>query len=95
MEPATLMQPIERISLCTSDSASAICDRPGICCADSTRIVLLHVRGEMNKLADRLANRGIDELSNTKVRAKVDQAIALRAHTRGEESPDSSGQGGR
>jgi ribonuclease HI len=37
---------------------------------DSYRI--LHVRREPNRLADQLANRGIDVLANTKVRAKVD-----------------------
>jgi ribonuclease HI len=60
---------------------------------DSYRI--LHVRREMNKLADRLANQGIDDAASDKLRAKVDLAIALRAHARGEESPDSTGQGGR
>jgi ribonuclease HI len=60
---------------------------------DSYRI--LHVRREMNKLADRLANQGMTTWPSDKLRAKVDLAIALRAHARGEESPDSTGQGGR
>ena len=46
---------------------------------DSYRIV--HVRREFNKLADRMANRDIDEaVKKAILRAKVDQAIALRAH---------------
>ena len=56
---------------------------------------MVHVRREMNKLADRRANRGHRRCYLVKVRAKVDQAIALCADTRREESPDSSGQGGR
>jgi hypothetical protein len=45
---------------------------------DSYRIV--HVRREFSKLAGRMANRDIDEaVKKALLRAKVDQAIALRA----------------
>jgi ribonuclease HI len=45
---------------------------------DSYRIV--HVRREFSKLAGRMANRDIDEaVKKAILRAKVDQAIALRA----------------
>ena len=59
---------------------------------DSYRI--RHVYRVTNKLADRLANRAIDQALQRQ--AKVDQAIAPHnPMLRGGESPDSTGQGGR
>jgi hypothetical protein len=59
----------------------------------SYRILL--VRREMNKWADGWPIETSTTRQNEKPRAKVDLAIALRDRTRGEESPDSAGQGGR
>ena len=56
---------------------------------------ILHVRREMNKWADGWPIEASTTRQNEKPRAKVDLAIALRDRTRGEESPDSAGQGGR
>lgn len=61
---------------------------------DAYRII--HVPREHNRLADRLANQAIDNRLSRISRAEVDQAIAPRfTKKRGEESPDSKGQGGR
>ena len=56
---------------------------------------IVHVRREMNKLADRLANRGIDEAKKLPFSGLKWIKRSRFVPARSEESPDSRGRGGR